>query len=154
MKLHCRSVQKALESFHEGTLPVERAGDMQAHLSQCPACRSAGYRQGLRNMLRVAAAAPVPEPPASFVARLQAAVGAACVPKPAPALAELLARAGLRLAPAMAAVALLVSFSGAWLTAPPGEAPVIVPAEELLLDDHPLSTDLMLAAMHGETIER
>jgi anti-sigma factor RsiW len=154
MKLHCRSVRKALKSFHEGSLSAELAGAMQSHLCKCPACRGAAYRQGLTNILRCAAAAPVPEPPDSFMAGLKAAVWASAVPKPAPAMAELLARAGLRLAPAMAAMALVASFSGAWLSEPARDTPVIVPAEELLLEDHPLSTDLILAALHGETIER
>ena len=69
-------------------------------------------------------------------------------------MAELLAQSGLRLAPAMAALVMLISVGSAYLTAPNDDAAAAVPAEELLLEDHPLSADLMLAAITGETIER
>jgi hypothetical protein len=154
MKLHCREVHVLLEAFHDETAPGDSAASVEEHLARCAACRAAARRQGLNKILRAGARAPIPEPSDFFMSRLQGALQDSPPPRPAPALAELLARSGLRLAPAMAAMALVVSVGSARLSAPYDDTPVKVPAEELLLDDHPLSTDLLLAAIHGESIER
>jgi len=154
MKLHCREVRALLEAPRDGTAVGGHAASVEAHLARCAACRNAVRRQGLNNILCTGARAPIPEPSDFFMTRLQGAVQDSPLPRPAPAMAELLARSGLRLAPAMAAMALIVSISSARLSAPYDDTPVHVPAEELLLEDHPLSTDLLLAAIHGETIER
>jgi hypothetical protein len=69
-------------------------------------------------------------------------------------MAELLAQSGLRLAPAMAALVMLISVGSGYLTALNDTDAAAVTAEELLLEDHPLSADLILAAITGETIER
>jgi hypothetical protein len=69
-------------------------------------------------------------------------------------MAELLAQSGLRLAPALAALVMLISVGSGYLIASNDDAAASVQAEELLLEDHPLSADLVLAAITGETIER
>ncbi|MBM4310105.1 MAG: zf-HC2 domain-containing protein [Deltaproteobacteria bacterium] len=154
MTLHCRQVQKALRAFHDGTMPGECAAAIEAHLGQCAGCRTAARRQALTKLLRAGSRAPAPAPSDFFMTRLRGALQDCPPPQPAPAMAELLVRAGLRLAPAMAAMALIISISSAWFAAPAYNALLAAPAEELLLEDHPLSTDLILAALTGETIER
>lgn len=154
MTLHCREVQQSLVPFHEGTLPEEHAAALEAHLGRCAVCRTAARRQGLKRILRAGAGAPVPGPSGSFMTRLSAAVQDRPLPRQPSPMPDMLAKAGLRLAPAMAALALIISLGSAWLSAPADTAAATVPAEELLLEEHPLSTDLLLAAIHGESIER
>jgi hypothetical protein len=124
------------------------------HLSHCSKCRSETRRQGLTGLLKAAAQAPVPEPSDFFMTRLNSALADWPALRPPATMAELLAQSGLRLAPALAALVLLLSVGSGYLTASKDDADATVPAEELLLEDHPLSADLVLAAITGETIER
>lgn len=154
MTLHCRQVEKALRAFHDGTMPGECAAAIEAHLGQCAGCRNAARRQALTKLLRAGSRAPVPAPSDFFMTRLRGALQDSPPPRTNPAAAELLSSAGLRIAPAMAVMALIISIGSAWFSAPYNAASEKVPAEELLLEDHQLSTDLILAAIFGETIER
>ena len=154
MKLDCRDIHKVLGDFHAGKLSGPRAASVEEHLSRCEACRCEARRRSLARVLDAGARAPVPEPSAYFMTRLYGALDDCPPPRPAPVMSELLMRSGLRLAPAMAALVMLISIGSAFLAAPPEDAQARVPAEELLLADHPLSADLLLAAITGETIER
>jgi len=154
MTLHCRKVQKALKDFHAEKLTADACTAVETHLSHCAQCRSAARGLGLTRLLRAGAQTPVPEPSDFFMPRLNAALADCPAPRPSVTMAELLLQTGLRFAPAMAALVMLISVGSAYLTASNDAAAETVPTEELLLEDHPLSTDLMLAAITGETIER
>jgi len=154
MTLYCRDVHRLLEDFHAGKLSGPTLASVETHLGRCAACRNAARSRALARVLEAGARAPVPEPSEYFMTRLHGALEDSPPPRPPATMAQLLARSGLRLAPAMAALVMLISIGSAYFTAPSGDAQEGVPAEELLLDDHPLSTDLVLAAITGETIER
>lgn len=152
MKSRCHAVKKLLGLFHAGALPPEKASAVETHLRQCPVCRDAARRAGLHTILQAGSRAPVPEPSDFFMARLHSALRDSPAPQAPQAMADLLTRSTLRLAPVMVALVMLVSIGSAWFAAPHDNFLEEVPAEELLLDDHPLSIDLMLAAMAGETL--
>jgi hypothetical protein len=154
MTVHCREVQQALEAFHADKLDAEACAAVETHLSHCAKCRSTARGQGLAGLLQAAAQAPVPKPSDFFITRLNAALEDCPAPRHSLTMAELLTQTSLRLAPALAALVLLISVGSGYLTASNNDAAAAVPAEELLLEDHPLSADLMLAAITGETIER
>lgn len=154
MTLHCREVQLSLKAFHAETLDADACAAVETHLSHCAKCRSAARGQGLAGLLQAGAQAPVPEPSDFFITRLNAALADCPAPRPFVTMADVLLQTGLRLAPALAALVMLISVGSGYLTASNDDAAAAVPAEELLLEDHPLSADLMLAALTGETIER
>jgi hypothetical protein len=154
LTLHCREVLQSLKAFHAEKLDVDACAAVETHLSYCAKCRNAARRQGLTGLLKAAAQAPVPEPSGFFMTRLRGALADYPAPRPPATMAELLAQSGRGLAPALAALVMLISVFSGYLTASNGGAAPTVPAEELLLEDHPLSADLVLAAITGETIER
>jgi len=154
MTLPCREVQLSLKAFHADTLDADACAAVETHLSHCAQCRSAARGLGLTRVLRAGARAPVPELSDCFITRLNAALAKCPAPRPAVTMAELLSQSSLRLAPALAALVMLISLGSGYLTASNDAAAAAVPAEELLLEDHPLNADLMLAAITGETIER
>jgi hypothetical protein len=154
MTLDCRKVQKSLESFHAAGLPGDMADAVETHLTHCADCRSAAFQHGLTRLLKTAALAPQPEPGMFFMTRLSGALADCPAPLSPLTMADLLARASLRFVPAITALVMLISIGSAYLTAPAEEPSATASAEELLLDDHPLSADLMMAAITGEPIER
>ena len=154
MTFNCREVQLLLQAFHAEKLDADACAAVETHLSHCAQCRSAARGHGLAGLLKAAAQAPVPEPSDFFITRLNAALADCPAPRPCVTMAEALAHTGLRLAPALAALVMLISVGSGYLTASNDTAAAAVPAEELLLEDHPLSADLMWAAITGETIER
>jgi Putative zinc-finger len=154
MTLHCRKAQQALKAFYADKLDADACAAVEMHLSHCAQCRSAARGQGLAGLLKAAAQAPIPKPSDFFITRLSAALAKCPAPRPSVTMAELLSHSSLRLAPALAALVMLISVGSGYLTASNDDAAATVPAEELLLEDHPLTADLMLAAITGETIER
>lgn len=154
MALQCRNVEGMLGDFHAGRLAPQASESVAAHLALCARCRGAARGRALERILETGAHAPVPEPSGHFMTRLHGAIEDCPPPRPGAAMAELLMRSGLRLVPAMAALVLLVSMGGAFFVPPVTDSVQGVAAEELLLEDHPLSADLMLAAITGETVER
>jgi hypothetical protein len=154
MTLRCREVQQALKSFHAQKLDAEACAAVETHLSHCAKCRNAARGLSLTRVLKAAAQAPVPGPSDFFITRLNAALADCPAPRPSVTMAELLTQTGLRLAPALAAMVMLISVGSGYLAASNDDAAAVVPTEELLLEDLPLSADLMLAAITGEIIER
>ncbi len=154
MTLHCSEVQQSLKAFHAEKLDAAACAAVETHLSHCAKCRNAARQEGLEKLLRTANQAPFPVPSDFFMTRLNSALADWPAPKPPATIAELLAQSGLRLAPALAALVMLISVGSGYLIASNDGATATVPAEELLLEDHPLSADLVLAAITGETIER
>lgn len=72
--MECTDVERLLAAKADGALDVERQRIVDAHLSTCAACRRLLDDQvAVRSML---AAAPVPEAPRDFLARVNAAIDA------------------------------------------------------------------------------
>lgn len=154
MTLSCRKVQESLEAFHAAKLPGEISDAVETHLTHCADCRSAAIQNGLTRLLKTAAMAPQPEPTRFFMTRLSGALADCPAPLSPLTMADLLARLSLRLVPAITALVMLISIGSAYLAAPHEDPLATASAEELLLDDHPLNADLILAAITGERIER
>lgn len=154
MNLRCREIQQSLKAFHAEKLAADACAAVETHISHCAQCRRAARGQGLAGLLKAAAQAPVPEPSDSFMTRLNRALADCPAPRPPATMAELLTQTGLQLAPALAALVMFISVGSGYLTASNDATAAAVTAEELLLEDHPLSADLVLAAITGETIER
>jgi anti-sigma factor RsiW len=72
--MKCSDVERLLAAKADGALDAERERALDTHLSGCAACRRLLDDQVLvRSML---AAAPVPDPPRNFLARVNAAIDA------------------------------------------------------------------------------
>jgi len=117
----------------------------RTHALGCASCREFLIRTKLGRLLRTACAEEIPEPSASFFAGLRLRLAAAEQPGAGTLFRELFTRAGLRLAPAMAALVVCLSGSLAYVYSSTTGSSAPYGIEDIILfDQAQASTDAIL----------
>jgi len=142
----CKKVRAQVKGLLDSARPDERTiHAVRMHAACCASCREFCFSTRLAQLLREALAEEIPEPSASFFAGLRLRLAAAEQPGAGALFRDLFTRAGLRLAPAMAAVALLLSGSLAYVSSSTMDGGTSYTIEDMILfEQSQASTDSIL----------
>lgn len=142
----CKKIREQYTGLADGAQPDENIiRSIRTHAARCPACQDFFYSTSLSRLLREAFSEDNPEPGASFYAGLRLRIAEVEQLGSGTAFTELFARAGLRLAPVMAALLLFLSGSFAYVYTSAIDSGRQYSIEDVILFDHAqTSTDSIL----------
>ncbi len=145
----CKTTREKWRAYQEGgPADKQETENLRKHLKGCAACREFAYEKNFFLLLKQAGRQAAPEPPAAFYAGLNQKLAEIENLNGKNLLAELIARAGLKLVPALSvALLFLAGFAGYCYkdTAFTGTASAV--DEVILFDDSPVSTEWVLSAV-------
>ncbi len=155
MNNDCRFIKKQLNTHMRGTVSDPgRRNAVREHIRSCASCREFALEKNLSLLLKKSFNEDAPAPSEKFFKGLHQKIREASITGEQSMFAELFARAGLRLVPAMTVLVLFLSGSLAYFYKDAAGADSNSTIEDIIFfaEDNALSNDLVLAGVFFEEV--
>ncbi|MCP4713669.1 MAG: hypothetical protein GY868_01020 [Deltaproteobacteria bacterium] len=154
MRAPCAKTSDIWARFKQsGVLDSDDQDELKNHLAGCALCRAFVYERSFRAHVKAAYGDAVPEPSPGFYTALNMKLDDVERGREAGLFAELIGQLGIKLAPALAALVIVLSGTAAFLSREETAAAGSYTAEDtILFETVPVSADLVIDAVMGDDL--